>query len=175
MFIEVRFHGRGGQGAVTSAELLAKAAVIEGKYAQAFPSFGPERTGAPVKSFCRISDEPITIRSQIYNPDYIIVLDDSLLQLPEVREGIKENTILIVNSDKIPETEEKTFVMDATKFAINILGRNIVSTAMLGIFAKITNIVSIESVLSSLEKKFKGSVLESNKQLVKEIYRSVKI
>ncbi len=95
--IEVRIHGRGGQGAVTAVTLLAKAAGVEDKYSQAFPAFGPERRGAPVKAFCRISENPITTREQVYNPDYIIVLDPSLLFLPEIVEGIKPSSVVIIN------------------------------------------------------------------------------
>ena len=101
--IEIRFHGRGGQGAVTSAELLALAAIGEGKYAQAFPSFGPERRGAPVVAFCRISDEPIRIRANIYEPDLVVVLDASLLKIVNVAAGLKPNGILVTTSRDSPE------------------------------------------------------------------------
>jgi pyruvate ferredoxin oxidoreductase gamma subunit len=178
MFIEIRFHGRGGQGAVTSAEILAKAAVLEGRYAQAFPSFGAERTGAPVKSFCRISDRPITIRSQIYRPDYAIVFDSSLAALPEVREGLKENSVIILNSEK-PDFDNglknKAFAFDATRSAMKILGRNIVSTAMLGVLAKATCLVGLDSLLKVLDEKFEGKIAELNKQLVREAYENTKI
>lgn len=101
--IEIRFHGRGGQGAVTSAELLALAAIEEGKYAQAFPSFGPERRGAPVLAFCRISDEPIKIRANIYEPDIVVVLDASLLKIVNVASGLKPEGILVTTSNNSPE------------------------------------------------------------------------
>src|SRR4030066_755338 len=93
--IEIRFHGRGGQGAVTSAEILALAAIGEGRYAQAFPSFGPERRGAPVVAFCRISDQPIKIRANIYEPDLVVVLDASLLKIVNVAAGLRQEGILI--------------------------------------------------------------------------------
>ena len=107
--VEIRTHGRGGQGAVTAMELLAKAAGLDGKYAQAFPHFGVERRGAPVKAFCRISNSPITIRSQVYEPDYVMVLDPSLLELPEIREGLKESSIMVTNSaNKSKNTRESS-------------------------------------------------------------------
>ena len=96
--IELRLHGRGGQGAVTSAELLAQAAINQGKYAQAFPSFGPERRGAPVVAFCRISDEPIRLRTNIYNPDLVLVLDPSILRLVKVTAGLKPDGTLVTNT-----------------------------------------------------------------------------
>ncbi|KPJ56001.1 MAG: hypothetical protein AMJ42_05910, partial [Deltaproteobacteria bacterium DG_8] len=98
--IEVRFHGRGGQGAVTSAELVALAAISEGKYAQSFPSFGPERRGAPVQSFTRVSDQPIRLRSGIKEPDVVVVLDPALIVVGGVLSGLKENGILVVNTRK---------------------------------------------------------------------------
>ena len=101
--IEIRFHGRGGQGAVTSAELLALAAIGEGKYAQAFPSFGPERRGAPVVAFCRISDQPIKIRANIYEPDIVVVLDASLLKIVNVAAGLKPKGIIVTTSKDSPE------------------------------------------------------------------------
>jgi pyruvate ferredoxin oxidoreductase gamma subunit len=101
--LEIRFHGRGGQGAVTSAELIAIAAVGKGKYAQAFPSFGPERRGAPVVAFCRVDEKKILIRAKIYDPDVVVVLDPGLITLVNPLEGLKEGGILIVNTKKSPE------------------------------------------------------------------------
>ena len=120
--IEIRFHGRGGQGAVTSAELLALAAIEEGKYAQAFPSFGPERRGAPVLAFCRIGDEPIKIRANIYEPDIVVVLDASLLKIVNVAAGLKPDGILVTttndSAEKVKEDlkiKNKLGVVDAVK------------------------------------------------------------
>ncbi len=173
--IEIRVHGRGGMGAVTLVELLAKAAGYDGKYSQAFPSFGPERRGAPVRAFCRISGNPITLRSQIYNPDYVIVLDSGLLGLPEVSEGLKEDSTIIVNSGEQISTgnpNQRICCFDATKLALDMIGKNIVNTAMLGVFAKITRIVSLQSVLSVVEEKFPGKIGEMNKKLVEEAYNA---
>lgn len=139
--IEIRFHGRGGQGAVTSAELLALAAIEEGKYAQAFPSFGPERRGAPVLAFCRISDQPIKIRANIYEPDLVVVLDASLLKIVNVAAGLKPGGLLVTTSSDSPERlkqdlkiEYRLGVVDAVKIAREILGLPITNTTMLGSF-----------------------------------------
>ena len=168
--IEIRTHGRGGQGAVTAMEILAKAAGLDSKYAQAFPSFGVERRGAPVKAFCRISDQPITIRSQVYEPDYVIILDPSLLELPEIKEGLKENSLIVINSNQKPDFTQKSHNYDATSLALEILGRDIVNTALLGVFARVTGTVSLESLLKIMDERFSGKVAELNKQLVERAY-----
>ena len=167
--IEIRFHGRGGQGAVTAATLLTKAAVLDGKYAQGFGAFGPERRGAPVRAFCRIDDRPVLIRSQIYNPDYVVVLDKTLLG-PEVEEGLKQSSILIVNSAQKINSPYRVYNFDATSLALKILGKPIVNTAMLGFFASVTKIVSLESILKAMEDVFEGKILDLNKKLVEEAY-----
>ena len=170
--VEIRFHGRGGQGAVTAASILARAAGFDDKYAQGFPAFGVERRGAPVKAFCRISDRPINTRSQIYTPDIIIVLDHSLMHLPEITEGLKPESVIIVNGKddvKLP-LKQKTYYFDATTLALKILGKDIVNTAMLGVFSKETRLVSLDSILKAVGENFSGKVLELNTQLVKEAY-----
>ena len=173
--IEIRFHGRGGQGAVTAAALLAKAAGYDDKYAQAFPAFGVERRGAPVKAFVRISEKPITLRTQIYNPDYVVVLDPSLIGLPEVLEGLKNESIIIVNSNDFHKNlQYKLYSFDATSLALEILGKNIVNTAMLGVFARVTGLVSLESILRVIEAEFPEKLAEPNKLLVKRAYEGVK-
>lgn len=172
--LEIRFHGRGGQGAVTSAIILAKAVGKEGKHSQAFSAFGPERRGAPVRAFCRISNNPITRRSQVYTPDYVVVLDPSLLNLPEVSEGLKENSEIIINTGNPVNSPHKTHTFDASKMAQEVMGKDIVNTAMLGVFARATRLVSLESLLAALEEVFSGKVLESNKELVKKAYQEAK-
>ncbi len=170
--IEIRFHGRGGQGAVTAASVLARAAGFDDKYAQGFPAFGVERRGAPVKAFCRISEKQINTRSQIYTPDYVVVLDQSLMHLPEITDGLKPDSIIIVNGKgdvKLP-LKQKTYYFDATALALRILGKDIVNTAMLGIFAKKTGLVSLDSILKAVGENFTGKVMELNTQLVKEAY-----
>lgn len=166
--IEIRFHGRGGQGAVTSAELLALAAIEEGKYAQAFPSFGPERRGAPVLAFCRISDEPIKIRANIYEPDIVVVLDASLLGIVDVAAGLKPNGIVVTTGKDSPEKvqeilkiKNKVGVVDAIRIAREILGLPITNTTMLGALIKVSNLVKKESFFSPFKTRF-GRIADKN-------------
>jgi len=169
--IEIRFHGRGGQGAVTSAEILAKAAGLDNKFSQAFPSFGPERRGAPVRAFCRIDDQPITTRSQVYSPDYVVVLDSTLMELPEVSEGVKPETPVLVNSNKpvnIGGREARAY--DATKLALEVIGKPIVNTAMLGAFARMTGLVTLESLKKAIIERFPGKIGGLNQQLAGKAY-----
>ncbi len=168
--IEIRFHGRGGQGAVTAASLLAKAAGLDGKYAQAFPAFGVERRGAPVRAFCRISERKITLRSQIYSPDFIVVLDDTLLGLPEITEGLKKDSVAVINTKSRPQLKQKTFCYDATSLALEMLGKDIVNTAMLGVFAKASGLVSISSIEKAIEENFPPRLAEVNAKLVRTAY-----
>ncbi|AAL63219.1 pyruvate ferredoxin oxidoreductase gamma subunit (porG) [Pyrobaculum aerophilum str. IM2] len=167
--LEVRFHGRGGQGMVTAAQVLAAAAILEGKYAQAFPEFGPERRGAPVKSYLRISDRPIYIREPILRPDVIVVADQSLFKAENPFEGAKENTILVVNGAyKAPI---KTYYVDATSLAMKVLGRPIVNTAIIGAVVKATGLVSLSSVAEALKKYFSGRLYDLNLKLVEMAYQ----
>ena len=130
---EIRIHGRGGQGAVTAAELLAVSAFKDGKYTQAFPKFGPERRGSPVESFCRISDEFINLRSEVYTPDHVIVLDDSLTKAVDITGGLSREGVILINSDRRRKFNHyKVYTVNATKIALEILGRPIVNTVMLG-------------------------------------------
>ena len=159
--IEVRIHGRGGQGAVTSAELVALAAISEGKYAQAFPSFGPERRGAPVLAFTRVSDEPIRLRTAIREPDVLVVLDPALIPVANVTSGLKEGGIIVVNTSKsIAEIKKefsithRTAVVDATKIARETLGLPITNTTMIGALVKASGIVGMESLLEPLSHRF---------------------
>jgi pyruvate ferredoxin oxidoreductase gamma subunit len=170
--IEVRIHGRGGQGAVTAVTLLAKAAGVEDKFSQAFPAFGPERRGAPVKAFCRISDKQIHTREQVHNPDYVIVLDPSLLFLPDITEGLKPSSVVIVNSSKPEgfELDNEVHYFDATSLALELMKKDIVNTAMLGVFARVTGQVNLESILKALEEVFPPKLLEPNQELVSKAY-----
>jgi pyruvate ferredoxin oxidoreductase gamma subunit len=147
--IEIRWHGRGGQGAFTAARLIGEASIYEGKYAQAFPTFGPERRGAPVLSFTRISDKPIYDHSELETCDYVVVLDETLYG-PNVYAGIKEGGILIINTPKDPsefkDSGVKVITIDATSIALNILKRDITNVPMAGVLAAITNIVDLESI-----------------------------
>jgi len=175
--IEIRWHGRGGQGSVTSAELLAKAAIDEGKYAQAFPSFGPERRGAPVLAFDRISNsEPIRVRAGVTEPDIVVVLDPGLLSIVNVTSGLKENGVLVVNTKKTIKDIESVLgdkwqlaIVDATKIARELLGVPIVNTTMLGAMLKATEIISLESLYEPLEDRF-GRLAERNINAMNKAY-----
>ena len=157
---------------MTAASVLARAAGFDDKYAQGFPAFGVERRGAPVKAFCRISDKPISTRSQIYTPDIIIVLDQSLMHLPEITDGLKPDSVIIVNGKQegSPALKQKAYYFDATALALKILGKDIVNTAMLGVFSKETTLVSLDSILKAVGENFSGKILELNTRLVKEAY-----
>ncbi|MEM3700402.1 MAG: pyruvate ferredoxin oxidoreductase subunit gamma [Candidatus Bathyarchaeia archaeon] len=170
MLKEIRIHGRGGQGSVTAAELLAYAAFLEGKWVQAIPYFGAERRGAPVKAFARISDEPILVHSQIYNPDYVIVLDPVIYKFVDVTEGLKKNGVIIMNTTKKPEEIGlegwRIATVDATGIAIElnllVAGLPVVNTAIIGAFAKATEEVRLESVLKAIKETWVGVAGEKN-------------
>ncbi len=179
--IEIRFHGRGGQGAVTSAELLALAAIEEGKYAQAFPSFGPERRGAPVVAFCRIDDQPIRIRANIYEPDIVVVLDASLLKIVNVASGLKPEGLVVTTSSDSPEAvknllkiKNRIGVVDAVKIAREILGLPITNTTMLGSLVKTAGLVKKESFISPFKERF-GRIAEKNISAFERAYQETVI
>lgn len=179
--IEIRWHGRGGQGGVTSAELLAKAAYLDGyKGVQAFPYFGAERRGAPVKAFTRISDEPINVRSQIYTPDIVAVLDQGLVELIDVTEGLVEDGKIIINTTLEPSDLEfergHVFTYDGTGIALKhgllVAGLPVVNTTMLGAFAKATDLVKLETVQDVIREKWPGKVGEKNAVGAAEAYET---
>jgi pyruvate ferredoxin oxidoreductase gamma subunit len=176
--IEIRFHGRGGQGAVSSAELLALAAIGEGKYAQAFPSFGPERRGAPVVAFCRIDNKPVKIRANVYEPDIVVVLDSSLLKIVNVAAGLKPDGVLITTSKDTPEKvkedlkiKQRLAVVDAAKIAMEILGLPITNTTMLGSLVRASGVVEKESFFSPLKERF-GRIAEKNISAFERAYQT---
>lgn len=174
--IEIRFHGRGGQGAVTAARLLAEAAFIEGKHAQAFPFFGAERRGAPVLAFARIGDKQIRVRTQVYTPDYVVVLDPSLPEVVDVASGIKQGGIIVLNSkNDMQFPHAKTASVDATSVAMETLGVPITNTAMLGAFAKATGLVKIESIIESIKRYFPRKLAEKNVSTIKAAYDRTKV
>jgi len=160
--IEIRWHGRGGQGAVTSAELIAMAAISEGKFAQAFPSFGPERRGAPVLAFNRIgTTSHIRVRASITTPDVVVVLDPGLLNLTDVVAGLRKGGTLIINSPRPLVDIKSDFagpwklaVVNATAIAREMLGVPIVNTSMLGALIKATSILKVESLIKPIEERF---------------------
>jgi 2-oxoacid:acceptor oxidoreductase gamma subunit (pyruvate/2-ketoisovalerate family) len=179
---EIRWHGRGGQGAWTASELLARAAVYEGKYIQSFPEFGPERMGAPVIAFTRISTEPIRMHCSVYNPDVVAILDPTLLKTVPVTEGLNKDGIVIINSkDSLGEIRKslnsekgKVWAVSATDIAIKILGMPITNTAMLGTVARATGIVSLETLDRIIKERFRRDLGEKNFAVVKEAYQEVR-
>jgi pyruvate ferredoxin oxidoreductase gamma subunit len=171
---EIRWHGRGGQGVVTAGKLLAETALGTGQYFQAFPDYGPERMGAPIRAFTRLSSRPIRIHSQIDRPDVVLVLDPTLLGTVSVTEGLKDGGILLVNTSMSPaEIREATgfhtgrvFTVDASHIAIEEMGREITNTPMLGAFAQATGIFEIEDLVEQLRdwfgKKLAPQAVEAN-------------
>ena len=185
--IEIRLHGRGGQGAKTASLLLADAAFNTGKYIQGFPEYGPERMGAPITAYNRISDTPIRVHSNIYEPDYVVVVDDTLLQAVEVTKGLKEEGAILINSSKKPEQlrqylngyKGKIYTIDATKISMDCLKANFPNTAMLSAIVKITGIMSKDELLSDMKESFKHKfarkpeVIEPNMVAVERAYDEV--
>jgi 2-oxoacid:acceptor oxidoreductase gamma subunit (pyruvate/2-ketoisovalerate family) len=179
--IEIRFHGRGGQGIVIASKILACALFKQGKFVQAFPAFGVERRGAPVLAFTRVDDSFIELRNYIENPDYVVVLDQTLIEKVDVTSGLKSNGLILINSDKKPEHFKKFLkfkiaTVDATKIAIKYnLGTKtfpIVNTSILGAFAKATKIVNIKSIKESIKEEMPYKK-EENIKALQEAYEKV--
>lgn len=183
---EVRWHGRGGQGAKTAATLLAEAALSEGKYSQGFPEYGPEREGAPMRGFTRISDEPIRLHCTIDSPDVVVVLDDTLLEAVDVCAGLATGGTVVVNTILKPEdigkklsaSETKLFTVNATQIALDEIGRPIPNTPMLGALIKATGILEIDTIYNEVQeklgKKFTRQIIDGNIHAVKRAYEEVK-
>ena len=174
---EIRFHGRGGQGAWTASLLLAQAGLMEGKQIQSFPAFGPERAGAPMTAYTRISEKPIQIHSSVYEPDMVVVLDPTLLG-PAVAEGMKPSSKVVVNTTETAEAVKKklgvkneTWVVDATGMAMRIMGVNITNTVLLGAIVKASGQVKLESVLAVVKERFQGKVRDQNLEVVEAAYK----
>ena len=181
--IEIVIHGRGGQGAVTTGQLLAIAAFYDDKQSQTFPMFGVERCGAPVKAFVRLSDEKINLRSHVYTPDIVVVLEPSLVKKVDVTKGLKKKGLVVINSNKKPSTfgikgdfDVKT--VDATAVALEIFKKPIVNTAMLGAFSAVTELVSLGSLEKAIDEIFierKGKkIADLNKKVVREVYHNAR-
>lgn len=171
--LQIRIHGRGGQGVVTAAETLSVAAFAQGRHAQAFPSFGSERTGAPVVAFCRLDDMPIRLREPIMAPDAVIVQDPTLLHQVDVFQGLAANGYVLVNSRRsLPELGIGELVqrfdashlatVPATEIALRHLGRPLPGAALLGAFAALTGWISLDAVTHALDEKFAGKVAQAN-------------
>ena len=161
--IEIRWHGRGGQGAKTASLLLADAAFNTGKYIQGFPEYGPERMGAPITAYNRISDTPITIHSNIYEPDYVVVVDDTLLESVDVTAGLKENGAIVINTTKgadylksvLKGYKGNVYTIDARKVSMEALGKYFPNTPMLAAIVKVSGIMTDEALLADMEGSFK--------------------
>jgi pyruvate ferredoxin oxidoreductase gamma subunit len=179
---QIRIHGRGGQGVVTAAEIIALAAFYEGFEAQAFPNFGVERTGAPIQSFARISQKPIITREQIYAPTVLIIQDATLLDSVDVFYGSTKDTLVIINSaeNKWPELNKrfkKVYFTPATEIALEIFGKNIVNTVILGAFAKHSGLLSLNSLKKAIAEKFKDkgqAMIDKNILAITKDYEKAK-
>lgn len=186
--IEIRWHGRGGQGAKTASLLLAEAAFDTGKYIQGFPEYGPERMGAPITAYNRISDERVTVHSNIYDPDYVIVVDETLLDVVDVTAGLKKEGAILINSEKTPEAlraklkgyEGRVCTVDARKISMETLGKYFPNTPMLGAIVKVANIMDEKTFIASMEKSFKHKfatkpqVIQPNMEAVKRALKEVR-
>jgi 2-oxoacid:acceptor oxidoreductase gamma subunit (pyruvate/2-ketoisovalerate family) len=182
--VEFRWHGRGGQGAWTASELLARTALDEGKFIQSFPEFGPERMGAPVTAFTRISTEQIRLHCAIYDPDVVVVLDNTLLKTVPVTSGLnRDEDCIIINSSEEPRALKETlkvvkgkvWTVPATEIALRILGSPITNTALLGVVAKATDIVTLDGIEKTLKGKFRADLAEKNFAVVREAYQEAKV
>jgi pyruvate ferredoxin oxidoreductase gamma subunit len=177
---EIRFHGRGGQGAWTASLLLAQAGLAEGKQIQSFPAFGPERAGAPLTAYTRISDEPILIHSNVYEPDLVVVLDSTLIS-PSIIEGVKKTSKIIVNSNESPAkikqrlniSDNEVWVIDATSLSLRVIGAPITNTAMLGALIRASSIITLDSIIQVVKERFSGKVLEQNIEVIETAYKQV--
>ena len=186
--IEIRWHGRGGQGAKTASLLLADAAFNTGKYIQGFPEYGPERMGAPITAYNRISKNPITIHSNIYEPDYVVVVDDTLLSSVPVTDGLKEDGAIVINTTKTPEELRKllkgyngnVYTIDAKKVSLETLGKYFPNTPMLAAIVKVTGIMTDEELLEDMRKSFKHKfakkpeVIDGNMKALEMALKEVK-
>ena len=186
--IEIRWHGRGGQGAKTASLLLADAAFNTGKYIQGFPEYGPERMGAPITAYNRISNKPITIHSNIYEPDYVVVVDDTLLECVDVTSGLKETGAIIINTTKDSEYlksvlkgyKGEIYTIDARKVSMETLGKYFPNTPMLASIVKVSNIMTDEEFIKDMEGSFKHKfakkpeVIEGNMNAIKLALQEVK-
>lgn len=186
--VEIRWHGRGGQGAKTASLLLAEAAFNTGKFIQGFPEYGPERMGAPITAYNRISDKKIRIHSNIYEPDYVVVVDESLIKDVDVTAGLKEDGAILVNTSKSPEEIKgqlkgfggRIYTVDAMSISMDTLGKYFPNTPMLGAIVKVSGIMSEEEFVDSMEGSFghkfasKTEVIEGNMKAIKRALQEVK-
>jgi pyruvate ferredoxin oxidoreductase gamma subunit len=185
--VEIRWHGRGGQGTVTAAKVLADACLSGGRYVQAFPEYGPERAGAPLRAYNRVSSKQIRMHCPVLNPQVVSVVDATLIDSINVAEGATDNAIFIVNSSKDPEEiraklnakpEQKVFTIDATKIALECIGRALPNSPMLGALCKVTGLITLEHLLEdvrkSFGKKFSQLIIEGNLEATRRGYDEVR-
>ena len=175
---ELRIHGRGGQGSVTAAELIAVAAFKRGVFSQAFPAFGVERRGAPVQAFVRFSDEKIRLRSQVYEPDYVIVQDSTLIKDVDVFAGMKKGGIILINTSgeiggTIPDGV-RFIPIDATKLALEVLGVPITNTTLMGAFAAASGEITLEALEEAVRERFSGSLADKNVTASRKAFELIK-
>jgi pyruvate ferredoxin oxidoreductase gamma subunit len=185
--IEIRWHGRGGQGAKTAATLLAAAALHEGKYSQGFPEYGPERMGAPIRGFTRIADEPILLHCNIANPQIVVVLDPTLIGAIDVTEGLHEGGTVVINTMESPATmrerlalsDGKVCTIDASGIALEELGRDIPNTPMMGALCKVSDVLKLQTVKDDIVGKFTGrfsqKVIDGNLRAIDRAFEEVKV
>jgi len=177
--IEIRWHARGGQGGFTGAKLLGLAASVFGNhYAQAFPSFGPERRGAPVLGFTRIDNQPITDHSQVYACEYVVVLDETLMETVDVTKGLKDGGIILINTKSRPDRFSfrkniQVVTVDASAIAMEELGAPFANTAMLGAFAAVNDLIGLDSILKAVDKGMPEGLREKNKKAIERTYQMV--
>ena len=182
---QVRIHGRGGQGVVTGAEMLSIAAFLGGQHAQAFPSFGSERTGAPVVAYCRMDNKEIRLREPVMEPDAIIIQDPTLLHQVDVLSGLKEDGYILINTSRtFAELGLGEFVKDfkpdrllsvgATELSMKHVGRPVPNVPLLGAFAAATGLITLDAVQAAIDQKFKGAVAQGNKAAARDAYEIVK-
>jgi pyruvate ferredoxin oxidoreductase gamma subunit len=185
--LEIRWHGRAGQGVKTAAYLLAEAAMDTGKYIQAFPEYGAERSGAPIAAFTRIDDQPIRIHYGILTPDVVVVVDESLIGAMDLTAGLKDDGILLINSNQGPEVYQtkvagfkgKIATVDATQIALDCIGRPIPNIPIMGALIKVSGIVSLEDLEPRLRHKFSAKfneqIVEGNVRALRRGYEEVKV
>ncbi len=177
--IEIRIHGRGGQGIVTAAELLCVAAHEDGKMSQGFPTFGAERMGSPVAAFVRIDEKKIRLRTAVLSPDYVIVQDPTVIGRIDVFAGLKNSGIALLNSEKMcanlpPSAAFKVICLPATKIALEIIGRDVPNTTLLGAFSALTNLYSLEALKKAIEHRFIAKLVVKNIQAAEKGYQLAK-
>ena len=185
--VEIRWHGRGGQGAKTACLLLADVAFSSGKHVQGFPEYGPERMGAPITAYNRISSERCSVHSNIYNPDYVIVVDETLLASVDVTSGLKETGAIIINSEKAPHDlrpllrgyQGKVYTIDARKISEETIGKNMPNTPMLAAAVKVSNVVDWDHFIKDMEASFRHkfesrpNVVEGNMKAIRKSLEEV--